>query len=109
MNEMAQKTLFRNVVGDSPTSKVVEFLITGRELDYSLSDIARNSSIGWTSLHRIWDALEKAGIVMQTRTVGKAKLFKLNMQNRIAKELVRLYDTVLLNENKKSLRRKVVA
>ena len=108
-DEMAQKTLFRTVVGDSPTSRVMELLITGREFDYSLSDIARNSSIGWTSLHRIWDSLEKNKIVVHTRNIGKAKMYKLNMENRIAKELVRLYDTILLKENKKFLKKKIVA
>jgi hypothetical protein len=107
INEMAQKTLFRTVVGDSPTSRVIELLITGREIDYSLSDIARNSSVGWTSLHRIWSSLEKNKIVVHTRVIGKAKMYKLNMENNIAKGLVKLYDTILLKENKKVLQRKI--
>ena len=107
MEEMAQKTLFRTVVGDSPTSRVMELLITGRGLDYSLSDIARNSNVGWTSLHRIWDSLEKNKIVVHTRVIGKAKLYKLNMENNIAKGLVKLYDTILLKENKKVLKKKI--
>ena len=106
---MTQKTLFRIVVGDSPTSRVMELLITGREMDYSLSDIARNSAVGWTSLHRIWDALEKNKIVVLTRVIGKAKMYKLNMENRIAKGLVNLYDTILLKENKKILKKKIIA
>jgi len=107
IDEMAQKTLFRIVVGDSPTSRVMEILITGRGLDYSLSDIARNSSVGWTSLHRIWGPLEKNKIVVHTRMIGKAKMYKLNMENSIARGLAKLYDTILLKENKKALQRKI--
>ena len=109
IEEMGKKTLFRTVVGDSPTARVMELLITGREMDYSLSDIARNSSVGWTSLHRIWGSLERNKIVVHTRVIGKAKMYKLNMQNRIAKGLVKLYDTILLKENKKILKKQAVA
>ena len=34
------ETLFRKFMGDTPKIRVLEFLIEGRELDYSISDIA---------------------------------------------------------------------
>ena len=93
-----EKTMFLSVIGDSPVTRVLDFLITGRGLDYSLSDIARNSAIGWTTLHRIWPGFEKNQLVTRTRIIGKAKLYKLNQQNPVAKELVRLYDTIIANK-----------
>ena len=60
---MKETTIFREALGDTPVIRVIEFLIEGRELDYSLTDIAENSNIGWTTLHRIWDNLLKFEIL----------------------------------------------
>ena len=64
----------------------------------SLTDISENSNIGWTTLHRIWDKLEKFELVIFTREIGRAKLFKLNEENQSVKALIRLYDTLLHQE-----------
>ena len=104
---MKQTTIFREALGDSPVIRVLDFLIEGRGLDYSLSDIAENSNIGWTTLHRIWDKLEKFEIVIFTRDIGRAKLFKLNEENKTVKELIKVYDTLLYQETEKHLSKEV--
>ncbi|KYK31834.1 MAG: hypothetical protein AYK22_07735 [Thermoplasmatales archaeon SG8-52-3] len=95
---MKETTIFREALGDSPVIRVLDFLIEGRGLDYSLSDITENSNIGWTTLHRIWDKLVKLNIVIPTREIGRAKLFKLNEENPAVKKLINLYDTLLYLE-----------
>ena len=104
---MKETTIFREALGDSPVIRVLDFLIEGRGLDYSLSDIAENSNIGWTTLHRIWDKLEKFEIVVFTREIGRAKLFKLNEENKTVKELIRVYDTLLYQETEKHFSKKL--
>ena len=54
------ETLFRKNLGDTPKIRVLEFLIEGRELDYSLSDIAEGAEIGRVTLFRIFDDLLKS-------------------------------------------------
>ena len=105
---MEEKTIFVKTLGDTPIIRVLDFLIEGRDLDYSLTDIAENSNIGWTTLHRIWNDLEKNQVVKHTRMIGKAKLYRLNKENLAIKQLIRFYDTLLVqsaNEvvNKKEL------
>jgi len=98
-----KETIFTRVVGNTPKIKVLEFLIEGRELDYSLSDIAEGSGIGRTTLFRIWDDFEKLKIVKQTRIIGNAKLFKLNIGNTFVKKLVELFDTLIFNSLKEEI------
>ena len=105
---MEQITIFRETLGDTPVIRVLDFLIEGRGLDYSLTDIAENSNIGWTTLHRIWDRLLKSEMVKPTREIGRAKLFKLNEENKAVKQLIRLYDTLLYQETEKNLSRKII-
>jgi len=45
--------------------------------------------------------LIKYEIVIKTRDVGRAKLYKLNIENQIAKHLLELYDSIILNNLKK--------
>ena len=105
---MENTTIFRETLGDTPVIRVLDFLIEGRGLDYSLSDIAENSSIGWTTLHRIWGKMLKLGIVKPTREIGRAKLFKLNEENSAVKDLIKLYDTLLYQHTEKHLSKKVI-
>jgi hypothetical protein len=106
---MKEATIFREALGDSPVIRVIDFLIEGRGLDYSLTDIAENANIGWTTLHRIWDNLLRLNIVVPTRKIGRAKLFKLNEKNPAVKELIKLYDTLLYLETEKYFTKKVEA
>ena len=96
-----EETYFTKALGNSPVVRVLDFLIDGRGLDYSLTDIAENANIGWTTLHRIWDNLVKSSIVMQTREIGNAKLFRLNLSNSAVKKLVAFYDALLIQESNK--------
>ena len=98
---MKETTIFREALGDSPVIRVLDFLIEGRGLDYSLTDIAENANIGWTTLHRIWDKLIRLNIVVPTREIGRAKLFKLNEENPAVERLIKLYDTLLYLETEK--------
>ena len=98
---MKETTIFREALGDSPVIRVLDFLIEGRGLDYSLTDIAENANIGWTTLHRIWDKLIQFNMVVPTRKIGRAKLFKLNEENPAVEKLIKLYDTLLYLETEK--------
>ena len=90
------ETLFRKALGDTPQIRVLEFLIEGRELDYSISDIAEGAEIGRTTLFRIWDDLIKNKIIKPTRQIGNAKLYILNIENPLVRKLVGVFDEVIM-------------
>jgi len=87
---MEEKTSFRLVFGDSPIVKVIDFFLDNREFDYSLTDIAKNSDIGWSTLHGFWKNIVKLGIVVKTRKIGRAELYKLNPSSPLVKKLIDL-------------------
>jgi len=89
-----EKSFFVKVLGNYPLIKVLDFLLTFREFDYPLTEIAENSGVGWSTLHSFWNELVKAKIVIQTRQIGRAKLYKLNMENPIVQELIALDDKI---------------
>ena len=96
------ETTFKRVIGNTPNLKILEFLIEGRELDYSVSDIAEGAGIQRTTLFRIWSDFVELGIVKPTRVIGNAKLYRLNLENAFVKKMADLFDTLVIEPlNKK--------
>ncbi len=95
------KSLFIEFMGDSPTIRILDYLLTERDLDFSITDMAKNSAIGRSTLYRIWQDLIKNKIILPTRVIGKAKLYKLNKDNVVIKKLVEIDDMLMLNDLKK--------
>lgn len=87
---MEEKTSFRLVFGDAPVVKVIDFFLDNQEFDYSLTDIAKGAEIAWSTLHEIWPSIMRAGLVVKTRRIGRAELYKLDSANPLVKRLVEL-------------------
>ncbi len=98
---MEEKSLFIEFMGNSPTIRVLDYLLTERDLDFSITDMAKNAGIGRSTLYRIWDDLIKNEIIIPTRIIGKAKLYKLNKNNPKIKKLIEIDDYLILEELKK--------
>ena len=88
--------MFLEVVGYSPTMKILQYLIEGRHFDYTLTDIAENAGVSWGTVNAIFPKLLKLNLVIKVREVGRAKLYKINVENQIAKKLIDLYDSIAI-------------
>ncbi|MCW4017128.1 MAG: hypothetical protein NWF00_00355 [Candidatus Bathyarchaeota archaeon] len=72
---------------DSSVAKLLDFLTLYRDFDYPKTEISKNSGVSWKTLFRIWPVLEEYKIVVKTRQIGRATLYKLNPDSEIAKTL----------------------
>ena len=106
---MEEKSVFVEYFGDYPLIRVLDFLIEGRDMDYSMTEIAKNSGVGWSAFSQIWPQLAKKDIVLPTRKIGNAKLFKLNTKNAWVKELIRMDNTITKLETEKILSKEIEA
>ncbi|MFH1916762.1 MAG: hypothetical protein ABIJ21_05840 [Nanoarchaeota archaeon] len=88
---MENKTAFLEIFGDSPVLRALDFLIVNEDFDYSMTDIANLSGVGYSTLKLFWNRLERERIVINTRTVGKAKMYKLNTINPVIKKFREFY------------------
>ena len=70
-------------------------------VDASLTDIAEGAGINRVTLFRLWPKLEKLKIIVHTRDIGNAKLYKLNMDNPRVKNLAELFDNIISEDFKK--------
>ncbi len=87
---MEKESVFVEVFGNNHIIKVLDFLITFQLFDYPLTEIARNSGVGYSTLQTFWDRLVRNNIVVKTRRVGKSDLFKLNTNNIAVRQLIKL-------------------
>lgn len=92
LHNMAKESLssFILVMGNTPFSRVVDFLLENRPFDYSKTQIAKNSDVGWSTLHGIWKVLARTEIVKKTRAVGKSQMYKLNEENPVVRKIIEL-------------------
>ncbi len=98
---MEEESVFIKLLGDYPLIRVLNYLLIYRDLDYSLTDIAEGSEVAWSTLNLLWPKLEEMKIVKHTRDVGKAKMYKLNKESLLVKELISFADNLVWNKNKK--------
>jgi hypothetical protein len=105
---MKDKTAFSEILGTSPLIRVLDFLMTYREFDYSLTDISKESGVGWNTLHSFFFKLVENGVVKETRQVGRAKLYKLNTDNPTAKKLIELNNLITSNAVDEELKKQKI-
>ena len=88
---MSENTVFLETFGDSPINRVLDFLIVNEDFDYSMTDIAVHSSVGYSTLKLFWNGLEKNKIVVKTRVIGRAKMYKICLENPVVKKFRDFY------------------
>ena len=92
------KSIFLKKQGATPKNKVLDFLITYSELDYSLKEIANFSNAGYSTVKLLIKKLAKDKWVIATIKISKIKLYKLNINNPEVKKFVEFYWEVIENE-----------
>lgn len=91
-------SLFLKKQGGTPKNKVLDFLITYSELDYSLKEISKLSGAGYSTVKILIKKLEKDKWVVPTRKISKIILYKLNVNNPEVKKFIEFYWEVIENE-----------
>jgi len=105
---MNSKSIFLRTFGDSPILRVLDFLVVNEDFDYSMTDIANLSGVGYSTLKLFWKKLEKSGIVRMTRIIGRAKMYELNQNNPVVKKFHEFYWETTKQKVHKSIKKKMV-
>ena len=90
-------SVFLDYVGDTPRMRILQYLIEGRNFDYTLTDLL-NAGVSWGTLNTLVPKLLELGMVIKTRKIGRATLYKINQKNAAVKQLIELYETLLLEQ-----------
>ena len=96
-----EESLFLRLFGNSSILRVISFLLNNEVSDFSKAEIVRGAGISRATLLKIWRILEDFEIVVETRRIGRAKMYKLNKENPIVQKLIEL-DRAICEYAKKS-------
>lgn len=94
---MDEESIFLEHVGANPRMRILQFFIEGRDFDYTLTDLLK-AGVSWGTLNTLVPKLAELGILMKTRKIGRATLYKLNQDNVAVKQLMALYDQLILEK-----------
>ena len=72
------------------SSKILDHVITMKGFDYSASEISEISGVGFKTTLAIVHKLVEDNILLKTRNVGRAIMYKINSESPIAKSLEKL-------------------
>ncbi len=81
--------MFKDIFGDSPQTKILDFLTDHPEFDYSISEIAKKSHVSRPTVYKIKDILLKKELIIRTREQGGSPLYKLNIENKIVQVILK--------------------
>jgi len=96
-------SIFLKLEGNTVKNRIWDFFIVYSEFDYSMREIAKYSRISYTAMKEIWKEFVRRKLVMHTRNVGKAKMYKLNLKNPQVKKFIDYYWAVIESHVEKEL------
>ncbi|MFP3909241.1 MAG: hypothetical protein ACOC5L_02850 [Halobacteriota archaeon] len=70
-------------------TRILDFLLDEWELDFSKADVAKETGSTWKTVNELWPRLEYFGLIEYTRTVNRAKMYRIN-KNSLLKSLKNL-------------------
>lgn len=90
MKQKEDKSAFLEQFGDTPQLRVLDFLISEHFFDFTLTEIARQSEVSYNSLKSFLNKFLENKFLIKTRRVGKSDHYKLNTDNPIVKNIIKL-------------------
>ncbi|MBI4144445.1 hypothetical protein HY486_04315 [Candidatus Woesearchaeota archaeon] len=106
---MKQSSIFVEYFDDPSLVRIMNFLILGKDFDYSMTEIAEGAFVGWTSFTRAWKTLTEKKVAVHTRDIGRAKLYKLNTNDPTVKRMITFHWEILKEKTNKMLSKKRLA
>lgn len=84
-------SLLLKAFGYTPKLRIMDIFMTNPYFDFSKSELVRELGMSKQTLYKNFVDLEELGMVKVSRKIGRAMLYKINMQHPLVK---RLYDMV---------------
>lgn len=86
---MEEETNLIKFFGDSPFVRMLDTFIDNIGEEYSKKEVQELAGISKGALFKHWEKLEELDLVRVTKAFGNTKLFTLNKQNPLVKDVLR--------------------
>ena len=80
-------SLLLKAFGDPPKLRIIDIFLTNPFFDFSKNELVRELGMSKQTLYKYFKDLEDLEIVRATRRIGRATLYKINLENPMVKML----------------------
>ncbi|MCD6478677.1 MAG: winged helix-turn-helix transcriptional regulator, partial [Candidatus Diapherotrites archaeon] len=78
-------SLLLKVFGNSPKLRIIDILLTNPYFDFSREELVRELGMSKQTIYRSFRDLEALGIIKFSRAIGRARMYKINMEHPLVK------------------------
>lgn len=94
MVEESCDSLLVRALGSSPKLRILDYLLDYKLNDFTKKEIIEALGMSKLTFYKYFKDLEELGLVSATRKIGRATLYKINLENPMVKMMIE-YETRL--------------
>jgi len=91
---MEEDSLLIRALGNSPKLRILDYLLDYKLNDFTKKEIVEALGMSKLTFYKYFKDLEELGLVTASRKIGRATLYKVNLNNPMVKMLIE-YETKL--------------
>jgi AraC-like DNA-binding protein len=81
------QSILLRTLGDSPKLRIIDFFLDNPLFDFTKKEVIEALGMSKQTFYKYFADIEKYGIVNVSRRIGKARLYKINLENPVVKML----------------------
>ncbi|MFA5102873.1 MAG: winged helix-turn-helix domain-containing protein [Candidatus Thermoplasmatota archaeon] len=81
--------MFKDIFGNNPQTKILDFLADYPRFDYSITEIAEKAKVSRPTVYKIIKSLIEKKLVIKTREQGTSSLYQLNTDNSLVQVILK--------------------
>jgi len=85
------ESILMRTLGDSPKLRIIDFFLDNPLFDFTKKEVIEALGMSKQTFYKYFPDLEKYGIVVVSRRIGRAKLYKINLKHPLV-EMLRKYE-----------------
>ena len=101
---MKEETNLVRFFGDNPFVRMLDAFIDNIGEEYSKKEVQELAGISKGALFKHWQKLEELDLVRVTKTFGNTKLFTLNKQSPLVKDILRFEARIIEETSPKKVK-----
>jgi len=86
------ESILIKTLGNSPKLRIIDFFLDNALFDFTKKEVIDALGMGKQTFYKYFQELEEYGIVKVSRKIGKAKLYRINVEHSLVK-MLREYET----------------
>jgi len=94
MGEEGYDSLLIRALGSSPKLRIVDYLLDYKLNDFTKKEIVEALGMSKLTFYKYFKDLQELGLVIASRKIGRATLYKINLENPMVRMLIE-YETKL--------------